>query len=89
MAAKREDIPTQIALSEERKKKVLLLLTGFYWENFDQELSPFQAERLLEFFMRTLGPPLYNQAIADARASMQEKLDDLDSEFYWPEDASA
>jgi uncharacterized protein (DUF2164 family) len=51
-------------------------------EDFDQELSPFQAERLLEFFMRTLGPPLYNQAIADARASMQEKLDDLDSEFY-------
>jgi uncharacterized protein (DUF2164 family) len=82
MSKNRGDIPTQIELSDERKKKVLLLLKGFYSEDFDQELSPFQAERLLEFFMRALGPPLYNQAIADARASMQEKLDDLDSEFY-------
>lgn len=40
-------MPTQIALSDERKKKVLLLLEGFYLQEFDQELSSFQAERLL------------------------------------------
>ena len=86
MARLEGDTPTQIALSDARKKKVLLLLEGFYLQEFDQELSSFQAERLLEFFVRTLGPPLYNQAIAAARAFVQEKLEDLDAEFYWPDD---
>lgn len=86
MARREEATPAQIALSDERKKKILLLLEGFYLQEFDQELSSFQAERLLEFFVRNLGPSLYNQAIADARAAMQEKIDDLDSEFYWPEE---
>lgn len=32
-----------------------------------------------------LGPPVYNQAIQDARAFMAEKLGDLDAEYYEPE----
>ena len=35
-------------------------------------MSAYQAERLLEFFMKNLGPPVYNQAISDARAFMLE-----------------
>ena len=48
-------------------------------------LSDFQAERVIEFFLRELGAPVYNQAIGDARAFLQTKLDDLDGEFYEPE----
>ncbi len=36
--------------------------------------------------MKALGPPVYNQAVQDARGFVQEKLDDLDAEFYEPED---
>ncbi len=41
---------------------------------------------MLNFFVRALGPQVYNQAVSDARASMQSKLDDLDVEFYEPEE---
>ena len=78
--------PLKIDLSEERKQDLLKILHGFYSEEFDEQLSPYRAQRILDFFIKSLGPPLYNQAIADARAFMSQKLDDLDAEFYQPED---
>ena len=74
----------RIRLTDERKLKILDSVTRFYHEAFDEELSRFRAERLLEFFLKTLGPPVYNQAIQDARGFMLEKMDDLDVEFYDP-----
>ena len=76
----------KIILSEERSRVILDRLTAFYKEEFDESLSAFRAERLLEFFVKTLGPPLYNQAMGDAQAFMQKKLEDLDAEFYCPEE---
>ena len=69
-------------------KRICDDLTGkeFYSEELDEELSSYQAELMLEFFMKTLGPPVYNQAISDARAFMLGKLEDLDAEFYEPEE---
>ena len=76
----------RIRLSEDRQRAILNLFKAFYAEEFDEELSAYQAERLLEFFMKNLGPPVYNQAISDAHAFMLGKLDDLDVEFYEPEE---
>ncbi len=75
----------RIKLSDERRHAILQSLARFYKETLDEDLSPFRAERILEFFLKTLGPSVYNQAIQDARAFMAEKLDDLDVEFYDPE----
>ncbi|MEN8162067.1 MAG: DUF2164 family protein, partial [Myxococcota bacterium] len=44
-----------------------------------------QAQRLLDFFIRHLGAPVYNQAIQDARGFLQDRLTDLEGEFYEPE----
>jgi uncharacterized protein (DUF2164 family) len=77
--------PLRIKLSSDRRTTLRKLLTEFYAENFDAELSEYRAERLLDFFIKQLGPPIYNQAIADARAFIFEKLEDLDVEFYEPE----
>ena len=85
MSKRNIDNPLRINLSDERKTAFLKLITDFYTENFDEELSKFRAERLLNFFAKQLGPPIYNQAIADARAFVFEKLEDLDVEFYEPE----
>ncbi len=76
----------KIKLSDDRKQAVLKQLAKFYSDEFDEKLSSFRAERMLNFFVRALGPPLYNQAVSDARVFMQSKLDDLDVEFYEPEE---
>jgi uncharacterized protein (DUF2164 family) len=50
-------------------------------------LSEFQASRLTDFYLNQLGPPVYNQAVQDARAYIHLKLDDLDGEVYEPEES--
>lgn len=86
MSTPKPGSPMRIDLSEERKQDLLKTLNDFYSKEFDEELSPYRAQRILDFFIKALGPPLYNQAIADARAFMSRKLDDLDAEFFQPEE---
>ncbi len=57
----------------------------YFQENLDEELGELGAQLLLEFFIRELGAPVYNQAIRDAHDFIQDKLVDLAGEFYEPE----
>lgn len=50
----------------------------------DEPLGTFRAAQLLDFFLETLGPHVYNQAVQDARAYVQRKLDELDGEVAAP-----
>jgi len=76
----------RIALSEDRRSQVTSEVRRFLAREFEMEMSEFQAHRLLEFFVRHLGAPVYNQAIQDARAFLHDKLSDLEGEFYEPEE---
>lgn len=76
-----EGNPMRITLAQDRREDLLAETRRYFREEFDRELSAFQAERLLDFFVDRLGVPVYNQAIHDVRASLQAKLDDLEGEF--------
>ena len=78
--------PTRIVLSEERRTDLVATIQHFASAELDQELSDFQARRLLDFFLRHLGAPVYNQAVQDVRAFLEDKVSDLDVEFYEPEE---
>jgi len=84
--ATNSDNVMHIRLSDERKVDILRRLTEMYARDFDEDLSTFRAAQILSFFVRALGPPVYNQAIQDARKFMAERLDDLDATFYEAED---
>jgi uncharacterized protein (DUF2164 family) len=79
--------PLRVELSDERKSDILRKLAELYAQEFDETLSPFRAEQILAFFMKNLGPSVYNQAIQDARGFMMERLDDLDATFYEKDDS--
>ena len=72
----------KIHLSPDRRAALLETLTAYYATEFDETLSAFRAESLLDFFVRELGPPLYNQGVRDAAAYMQAKLGDIEGEVY-------
>lgn len=72
----------RIKLDDDRKADILRRLTDMYAREFDAPLSAFRAQMLLDFFVQHLGPPVYNQAIQDARKFMSDRLDDLDATFY-------
>lgn len=77
--------PMRIRLSEERRAALVAAARAFFADELEHELSDFQAERVIDFFIPALGAPVYNQAIRDARAFVVDKLDDLSGEFYEPE----
>ncbi len=76
---------SRLELSEERRDGLSSRLGRLMQEEYGEELSPFRANTLIEFFLGELGPPVYNQAIQDARGFIQERLDDLDADFYAPD----
>ena len=57
-------------------------IKAYFDENFDEPLSDFRAEALLDFFVRELGPPVYNQGVRDAAGYVQDKLADIEGEIY-------
>jgi len=51
----------------------------------EDEIGDLKGALLLDFFLKELGPFIYNQAIKDAQASMQDRVNDLDATCYQPE----
>lgn len=72
----------KIELSSDRMENMRRSLQRLFAEEFDENLSDFQADAILEGVIKTAGPAIYNQAIQDARAFMQTRLDDLEGEVY-------
>jgi uncharacterized protein (DUF2164 family) len=77
--------PMRIRLSPERRAGLMSAIKEYFSAEFDESLSDFRAEGLLEFFVRELGPPVYNQGVRDAASFMQEKLTDIEGEVSEPE----
>ena len=75
-----------LSLEKNRKTAICTSLKSFYKAEFDETLSDFRAEQLVDFMLNQIGPSQYNQAIQDARKFISEKLDDLDTEFYVSEE---
>ena len=71
-----------IRLSPERRANLLQSIKAHFASEFDERLSDFRAEALLDFFVRRLGPPVYNQGVRDAAGFMQDKLSDIEGEIY-------
>ena len=82
MADRRPDSPMRIRLSDDRRAALVRALKNHFDDEFDEPLSDFRAQGLIDFFVRELGPPVYNQGVRDACAAMQQKLGDLEGEVY-------
>ena len=79
----------RIQLTDERRERMLRSIQQYFADKLDQEIGDLAASLLLEFFIRELGAPVYNQAIRDAHGFIQDKLTDLEGEFYEPEETYA
>jgi len=72
----------RIHLSTDRRAQLLRALKEYVAAEFDDSLSDFRAEALLDFFIRELGPPVYNQGVRDAAGYVQQKLEEIEGEVY-------
>ena len=74
-----------IKLSKEVEKRLVASIKRYFAENMEVEIGDLKAGLLLDYCLREIGPSIYNQAIADAQAHLQERVSELDSSCYRPE----
>jgi uncharacterized protein (DUF2164 family) len=72
----------RIALSPERRSILIEAIQRHFSEEFDEAVSPFRAEQILDFFVAELGPPVYNQGVRDASSYIADKLADIEGEVF-------
>ena len=75
----------RIKLSDQRRADLIQAIRNYFREHLDEEIGELKASLLLDFLVKEIGAPVYNQAIRDAHSFIQEKLQDLEGEFYEPE----
>lgn len=74
-----------IALPDSARKQAVAALRAYFAANLDEEIGDLKAGLLLDFILSELGPSVYNQAIADARAFFDERSQDLAAVCYHEE----
>jgi len=75
----------RIQLSDDRRARVLTAVKRHFDSEFDDPVSDFRANGLLDLFLRELGPAVYNQGVRDACGYVQDKLADIEGEIHEPE----
>ena len=71
-----------IEIPRETRDDVVAALRKYFTEELESELGRLPAELLLDFMTKQLGPTIYNRAIADAQAFLQDKLIDLEGQLF-------
>jgi uncharacterized protein (DUF2164 family) len=74
-----------IELKPEERKRARASVRRFCDEHLDLDIGDLKADLVIEFFLRELGPTVYNGAIADAQAFLRDRVADLEGVCYEPE----
>ncbi len=67
----------EIELKKEVRVVLVEKLKRYYWNERNEEITNLGAELMLDFIVNEIGPYLYNQAIEDSYAYMNERIEDL------------
>ncbi len=71
-----------IKLNKDAEERLIASLQRYCGENLDEEVGELKARLLLDFCVREIGPSIYNQAILDAQAAMQDKVAEIEHTCY-------
>ena len=67
----------EIDLTNEVRKVLVESIKRYYWNERHEELNSLGAELLLDFIVNDIGPYIYNKAIGDSYAYMNERIEDM------------
>ena len=74
-----------LRLSREDREKAVASIRRYLADELDLEVGDLKAGFVLDFFLEELGPTVYNRAIAEARAYLEERVGDLEGVCHRPE----
>jgi len=71
-----------IDLNKQTRTAAIQSIQRYFEENMSEPIGDLPAGLLLNFFIEEVGPVIYNQAIGDAQARMQQRVADLSGELF-------
>jgi len=71
-----------LQLGRETRARAIASIRRFLLEELEQEVGDLKAGMVLDYFLREIGPSVYNLAVRDAQTRMQESVADLDGSCY-------
>ncbi|WP_231759262.1 DUF2164 domain-containing protein [Microbulbifer elongatus] len=67
----------EIRFSKDQKERMVSKIKSYFHDELDQDIGGFEAEFLIDFFARELGPYFYNRGIFDAQQIFNEKAEEV------------
>ena len=67
---------SQIKLSASDKERMVAKIKAYFSAELDQHIGGFEAEFLMEFFAKEIGPYFYNHGLSDAAALFTERAEE-------------
>lgn len=79
-----------ITIPDHARKQAIASIRQYFAEEMSEEIGDLKAALVLDYFLAEIGPVVYNEAITEARAFIDERAGDMSAvchhkEFtYWP-----
>jgi uncharacterized protein (DUF2164 family) len=71
-----------ITLTPDTTDQLRASIKRFAAEHLDLDIGDLKTDLILDYCLREIGPSIYNQAITDARAYFQSRVEDLEGVCY-------
>ncbi|WP_323774209.1 DUF2164 domain-containing protein [Alcanivorax sp.] len=68
---------SDITFTPEQKARMVSKIKVYFDEELQQDIGGFEAEFLIDFFAREIGPHFYNRGLFDAQQVLTEKMDEV------------
>jgi uncharacterized protein (DUF2164 family) len=70
-----------IRLTKEQQEQIIADIQRFFYNQRDEDISDFEAERVFDFVKENIAPYIYNAAISDAKYVMDSQLSAIEDEL--------
>ncbi|AIQ23595.1 hypothetical protein D3C76_1583450 [compost metagenome] len=71
-----------IKIQREHKLQITSSIQDYFETELSSEIGQLASENLLDFMLKELSPYIYNQALADARKVIEQKMISIEEELY-------
>ncbi|WP_428033643.1 DUF2164 domain-containing protein [Amphritea sp.] len=68
---------SDVKFTKDETERIVSHIKRYFNDELDQEIGGFEAEFLLDFFAREIGPAFYNRGLSDARVLFAAKADEI------------
>lgn len=71
-----------IKLTTEEKKNIIDDIIYFFETERDEKIGIITSEKILDFYMDSLGKHIYNKALDDMKNWFSHRMEDVEADFY-------